>query len=133
VLGDVAEVAIRRQQRQFMAHAQLGQQRINGSCLDAALAAEIAQCCGGNVIFAIGHEERQGAEMFHDLILRPGPRKTLQQFLQYQAGRRDALAGSEYAGQFMHFRHVGGLVAPQHQRPDAGVREYGQRRDLSFL
>ena len=115
-----------------MAYAQLGQQRINGSCLNSALAAEVAQRRSVDVVLAVRRQERKGAEMLDDLIARFGPRKTLQQFLQHQASRYHLLAAGKQAGQFMHLGHVGWLVAPQQQRPDAGVRKQGHR-DLSFL
>ena len=67
VFGDVFEVDVGGQNSQLVTDAQLSQQRVDCSRLNTTPAAQIAQFCGGDVIFPVGVEERERRKALDDL------------------------------------------------------------------
>jgi len=56
--GNAAEVAVGRKHNQLMAHAELGQQSVDGSHLHAGAPANVPELGRADVIVAIRHQER---------------------------------------------------------------------------
>ncbi len=129
----VAEILISRQQCQIMPHAQLRQQRIDGPDLNATGSTQISQSSGGNVILAVRHDQRKGREAIDHLIAGFWSGESLQQLLQNQAGRHNMVASLDCTQERTNLGNVSWLIAPQRQRPDAGVNEQTQRRVRSIL
>jgi hypothetical protein len=133
VFCDAAEIAVGRQHGQVVAQAELRQQGIHRSDLHALATAMVPQRRGLNVILTIRHDQRQGRKPRDDLIPAPGTGKTLQQFLQHEASGEQRLAGFERPDQHTDFRNPVRLVAPQRERPDAGVHKETHARLRSAL
>jgi len=70
--------------------------------------------------------------MTDDLLVCFGLRKALQEFLQHQSCAVNATC-VERPPQFINFGQIGRRIAPQRERPDAGVDKYAQSRDRSVL
>ena len=85
-----------------MADAKLGEERIDGSDLNAVPAAFVAQSGRGDMVAARRHNHGNGREAVDDP--RPDTRAAaaLQQFLKYQAGHVDRLAAAERLAQAPH-------------------------------
>ena len=91
----MAEIPIDRQHDEFVGDAELGEQRIDDSDLDAVAAAFVAQAGRVDVIAARRYDHGDGRETLDDP--RPGAwaPEALQQLLKHQAGRVDRLAAPE--------------------------------------
>ena len=116
-----------------MADAKLGEQRINGSNLNAVAAAVVAQAGCGDMVATRRHNHGDGREAVDDP--RPSARAAaaLQQFLKYQAGRVDCLAAAERLPQVPHLGAFRWRIPPERQRPDAGIYEQAHLRVRSRL
>ena len=64
-------------------------------------------------------EQRQRRKAIDDGVTSRGPTETLEQFLEYQPRREDALTTVESVAQAPDTRLVTGLVTSQCQRPNA--------------
>ena len=86
------EVAIGRQHDEVVPGAELRQDGVDRSNLDAAPSAGAADVGRRDVVLAIRDEEGQGSEALDDLVpcLRPG--EALQEFLEDEPGREDRFA-----------------------------------------
>ena len=130
---DVTKVVVGAEHDQFVAKTQLGQERIDRSDLDPATTAEIAQFRRLYVIVSIRRQQRQHREPLQNGFAIPRAGETLQQFLQNQAGDDDGLAALQRPDETAHCGQIGGRVASESQRPDAGINEEAQPRERSCL
>src|SRR3954465_15662058 len=103
-----------------MTDAQAGQQRVDGSNLNPAAAAPVAEFGRLDVIVTVWDEQRQRRESIDNPGPGAGTGKALQQLLQPEPGRDQNLAGFDGAQQFVRFRPRRWGVAPERQGPDAG-------------
>lgn len=131
--GRAHEVLIRRQQRQVVVNAKLCDQRVDRADLEATTPAGVAQLRGGNVIRPAGREQRKRREAIDDRFARFGSGKTLQQFLEDQAGHDDLIATLECVDESCYLGNGIGRVPPQRERPDTGIDEEAQGRKRSDL
>lgn len=133
VLGDPRESGVRREQAQFVADAELGEDRVDGGYLDAALAGAVAKLGRLVMVVPIGAQEGEGREARHDRPLIAGPVEALKQLLVDEPCGRDQLSLRERALEGAHLGRVGRPVAAQGQGPDARVDEEAQPRERSRL
>lgn len=132
MLRDVLEVQIGGEQYELMPDTQLSNQRINRTGLNAALAALVSNLRCGDMIVPVRSEEGKGGEVFDDLQSSPGTRETLEQFLKYQPRRENPIPSLKRTNERAHLWRVTRLVAPQEQRPDAGVDEQTHATRLRY-
>ena len=127
--GDIAKVFVGRQHRQVVAETELRQQRVDSADLHAAAPALVSEFGRVNMVAAVGNQQRQSGEPVE--YLRPASRsgEALQKFLQDEPGGHELLAGFDGANQFARFIRRGGGVAPESERPDAGIDKEAQRRE----
>ena len=116
-----------------MTDAQAGQQRVDGSNLNPAAAAPVAEFGRLDVIVTVWDQQRQRRESIDNPATGARTGKALQQLLQHKPGRDQHLAGFDGAPQFMHFRRRRRGIAPERQGPDAGIDEQVQPRERSAL
>jgi hypothetical protein len=81
----------------------------------------------------IGHQHRQRGELSQKLFSCLGPREALQQLLQDDPGDDDRISTVEGGAQGCNLRRPLFAVAPERQRPEAGVDHQGHRRERSAL
>ena len=131
--GDIAEVVIGRQHREIVAETELRQQCIDGADLNASASAFVSQFGRVYMVAPVGNQERQRGEPIEDLraVTRSG--ETLQQLLQNEPGGYEFVTGFNGADQFASFARRARHVAPERQRPDAGIDKQAQRRERSAL
>ena len=127
------EVSVRRQQGQFVAYAQLAQQRVDRPNLDAGPPANVANFRGIDVVLPVRHQERQGRESPHDVLAGTRAGKALQQFLQHQASGDNRIAAVDRGSMCKHLGTRNRCVPTKSERPDAGVDQHGHRREGSAL
>ena len=127
------EVAVGCQQAKSVAEAQLGQQGVDRSDLDAASAAVVAERGGLDVILDLRRENGEQRELLHDPPRGGRPLETLEQFLEHDPGRDDDVAPLEALGEEQAPRARRGGCAAERQRPDAGVDEDVHERERSAL
>ena len=111
-MGDVLKILIRTKQSQVVTNTQLRDQYINRAHLKPSSAAGIAKSGRGDVVLAIGYEERQAGEVLEDLVARLGSREALQQLLKHQACGDDRFPGRECPTQLRHMNAFIGVVTP---------------------
>lgn len=111
-----------------MTDAELCQESVNRSDLHTCASANVPQVGGPDVILSIRDKKRQGGKTIQNSCpgLRPG--KALQKFLENETRRQKRLARFDRANQCSHRRVLHRRVAPECQRPDAGVDEQAQSR-----
>ena len=83
------KVLVRCQQLQAVTNAELGEQDIDCPELQTSSPADIPEACRFDVIAPVRHDQWQCRKSSDDLVTRAGPRESLQQFLEDQAGRYD--------------------------------------------
>jgi len=130
---DIVKVPVGCQHGQVVAEAELGQQRIDRSDLDAGAPAFVSQFGSVHMITPVGNQQRQRCEPVEDLRSVPRSRKPLQKLLQHQSSGHEFLAGFDCADQLASLDRRNRRVAPESQRPDAGVDKEAQRRERSAL
>jgi hypothetical protein len=133
VFGDHRKIAIGCQHRQIVTEAKLRQESVDCADLDAAAAASVSEFRRVDMVMPVRDEQWQGGEPFDDLRSVPRPGKPLQELLQNEAGCQQLLAGLDGPHQLAYFRRRGWCVAPQRQRPDAGIDEEAQLRERAAL
>jgi hypothetical protein len=131
--GDIAKVPIDRQYREVVVETELRQQRIDRADLNAAASAFVSQSGRVHMVEPVRNEQRQRSEPIEDLLAIPRSGKALQNLLQNQSGGHEFLAGFDGTDQFASFVRRGGWVAPERQRPDAGIDKEAQPRERSAL
>lgn len=133
MLGDTVKIGVGGQHRQLEADAELCQERVDRSDLNAAPAAIVAKIRGRDVILAFGPQEWEGTETLDDRLASARPPKPLKQLLQDQPGGEHRLLPSEAAPELRELGCDVRPIAPQGERPDTGVDEEAQERDRSRL
>lgn len=127
------KIPVGTEHHEVVSDTKLREERIDRSDLKAAAAAFIAKIRGGNVIFALRHDERQRSEPIEDLCSRLRAAETLEKFLENQAGRENRSLALKGVGQEVDARLAVLPVAAQGQRPDTRVNEDFHRRDRAAL
>jgi hypothetical protein len=127
------EIAIGREHRQAMTNTQLSKERIDRSNLYARSPATIAQLGGIDVIAPVRRQERECGKPIQYLFSRFGAVETLEQFLQDETCRQDALASFQGSDQSADLRFIRRCITPKCQRPDARIDEKAQLRERSDL
>ena len=133
LLCHVAEIEVGRQHNQFVANADLGEQRVDGSSLNAVAATLVAQRGCVNVVVTHGRNHGERLKPFDDPRLVSRPPKALQQLLQNDSGRVNRFATTERLPQALHLGPFGCRIPPQGQRPNARVRKQRHPRLRSRL
>ena len=85
------------------------------------------------MVGSVGNEQWQGCEAIDDGVASLGPSETLEQFLQHEPCREDALTIPEGFAQAPDTRLVAGPVTSQRQRPNARVNEEIHERERSAM
>ena len=116
-----------------MGHAELGDQRIDRSDLDARPAASVPEFRCGNVIVPGRLEQREGRKSFDDLFACLCAGETLQQLLQDDSRGHDDIRSQQGFLEVLHLRCLCLAVASERQGPDARVNEQCHPRDRSAL
>ena len=81
----------------------------------------------------VGDEQRQRRKAIDDSVSCRGPPETLEQFLEHEPRREDALTAVESIAQAPDTRVATGLVTSQRQRPNARINEEIHERERSSL
>ena len=89
--------------------------------------------CPALQIVSSGNPERQRGKPIEDLRAVPRSGEALPELLQNEPRRHEFFAGSDSTDQFVSFLCRGGRVAPERQRPDAGIDKEAHRRERSAL
>jgi hypothetical protein len=131
--GDIVKVSVCGQHRKVVVEAELSQQRIDGTDLNSAASAFVPQFGRLDMVAPVGNQERQCGEPIENLCAVPWSGKALQEFLQNEPGGHEFLARFDSTDQFASFARLGGGIAPEGQRPDAGIDKEAQRRERSAL
>lgn len=133
MLRHVLEVVITRKHQQVVANAELSKERIKGSGLYAMSTTDVTQFGGVDMVLPFRHQEGQCRKPLNDLLSRFRPGKTLQEFLQDEAGGQDRVPVLEHPDQCHDLCSRGGPVTAQRKRPHAGIDENAQSRERSDL
>ncbi len=133
VAGDARKIIVGRQHRQAMANAELRQERIDRSDLDAGTTTTVPQLRRSDVILAIRHKQRHRGKSIQNLRAGARSGKALQQLLEHEARGQQRIAGFDRANQHPQCRGLRRGVTPQRQRPNAGIDEQAQSRARSVL
>ena len=116
-----------------MANAELGEDRVDRTYLDAAPPGAIANLRGFKVVVTVGCDERKSCEPGDDRLLRARPLEPLQDLLIDEARRNNEFAVRQRSLQGAHLDEAGRWVAAKRQRPNARVHEEAQSRERSRL
>lgn len=119
----VCEIPIRGEQHEIVANAELSEQRVDRSNLDAAPAASVPQGGRSDVILAIRLEERQDSEALHDQSLCSGTREALQKLLENETCRDDDVRPEQSLFQLTDLGLESVDIATKRKRPDARIDE----------
>ena len=103
-----SEVAVRRQQRQFVSDAELGDDRIDRSDLNALAPTTVSHVGGFDMIVNIRRDRGKQGQLLNDLLPCARPLKPLQQLLKHQACRHDEVPAPEAGCQKFHLRGLCG-------------------------
>ncbi len=106
-----------------MADAELGQDGVDRSDLDACAPTGVAnvRCC--DVIFSVGLNQRQGCKALDDLGLCLCAREPLKKLLQDEPGCDDYVISLKGIFERLNFRLCRISIAPQRERPNACIDE----------
>jgi hypothetical protein len=129
----VLEIPVGAQHDELVPDAEPGQQGINRPDLKAASTTVVAKVCCRDVIFALGHDQRQRSESIKDLLSRFRAAESLQNLLKNQAGSENRSFVPKSAGQEVHAGMTIPLIPSHGERPDTGIHEELQLRDLAAL
>ena len=123
MLGDFAKVSVCRQHRKVVAQTELREQRVDGADLNAASPAGVSQLGRLDMVAPVRNQQRQCGEAIEDLRAIPRSGEALQKLLKDEPGRHEFLARFYCTDQLASFVGRCGRVAPECQRPDAGIDE----------
>lgn len=104
-----------------MFDAELNEQRINGSDLDAIAAAKVAHSRSLNVVFSGRLKEPKSSEPFDELDSCFGGSKALEEFLQHKSGCENLICSAECMLKRPDLWCLGYGVASEGEGPDACV------------
>jgi hypothetical protein len=93
----------------------------------------ITQGRGFNVILSVRRENGQRCEALDDFVPRPRPGESLRQFLQDRSSGDDEAARFKSSAQLRDSRGVRVGVAPERERPVAGVDKERHRGERAAL
>lgn len=116
-----------------MTDAKPRQEGVNRSNLHACASANVPQIGGADVILSIRSKKRQGGKTIQNSCPGLRPRKALKKFLEDKTRRQNGLTGFDSADQCLHRRVLRRCVAPECQRPNAGIDEQAQSRTRPAL
>jgi len=116
-----------------MADAQLGQERVDRTNLNAVTTAGVAQRSRFDVIRSIRDEEGKRREPIQDLLACLWSRETLQKLLQHQAGRQDRFAVFNRLNQSRSLWSRRRSLTSERKGPNTGINEETQLRERSVL
>jgi len=133
VLCDVPKIGVGREELQFVANAELGEDRVDGSYLDSPPPPAIANLRGFEVVVTIGRDERKSGEPGDDRLLCARPMEPLENLLVDESRRNNEFTVRQRSLEGAHLEEAGRWVAAQRQRPYAGVDEETQARERSCL
>src|SRR5271166_5405830 len=106
LLRDAREIGIGREELQFMANAELGEDRVDRAYLDAPPPGAIANLRGFKVVAAVGCDERKSSKSSDDRLLRARPLESLQDLLIDEPRRNHELADRQRSLQGAHLDEV---------------------------
>ena len=106
-----------------MFETELDEYRIEGPDLNAMPETRVADLGRFDVVFTIRLQESERGKPLDPLGTCLWPCKTLQEFLQNQAGRKNLVCSFERVLKRPHFLHICLSVTPEREGPDAGVDE----------
>jgi hypothetical protein len=127
------EIVVGRQQGERMADTELRQNGVDGTYLQTGPATAVSQFRRIDVILPVRGQERQGCEPVDNVFARARTGKSLQQFLQNESGGQDSCATFKGIAQRSYLRSWRSSIAPEGERPHAGVDEQAHRRERSAL
>lgn len=133
MLGSVREILIAGQQSQVIPYAQLRDQCVHSAKPHASPAAFVAKRGCRNVIVPVRLYEGKGTKARDDIGGRFGAGESLKEFLEHQAGCDNDFRAGERCNQCLHFGRNGCSVAPESERPDAGINQETHLRVRSDL
>lgn len=133
MICDAPEIGVGREQLQFVANAELGEDRVDGSYLDSPPPAAIANLRGFKVVVTVGRDERKSGEPGDDRLLCARPMEPLENLLVDESRRNNEFTVRQRSCQGAHLEEVGRWVAAKRPRPYAGVDEEAQSRERSCL
>lgn len=116
-----------------MSDAELRKNRIDGTYLDAGPAATIANFGCLNMVLAIWGQQWKCAEAIDNFRPITGAGKSLEEFLQDQAGGHHRLTNLQSALQCINLRRRTGPISAKCEGPNTGVDQKGHLRERSFL
>lgn len=127
------KIPVGTEHHEVVSDTKLREERIDRSDLKAGAPAFIAKVCGGGVVFALWHDERQRSEPIEDLCSRLRAAESLKKFLENQAGRENRSFALERVGQEVDAWVAVLSIPAQGKRPDTRIHENLQRRDRAAL
>ena len=133
MLCNTSEIAVGREELQFVANAQLREDRIDGSDLESPSPRAIPNLRGFKVVVTVGRNKRKSSEPGDDCLLCAGPMEPLENLLVDESRRNDELTIRQRSLQGAHLDEVGRWITAKRQRPYAGVDEQTQSRERSCL
>ena len=116
-----------------MPDAELRNEGVNRSHLNSCPATVVPQRSSFDMILPVRRYKGNMPEAFNDGVRCLGSRKTLQQFLQNETGRRYGLPTFQRPPQPRDFRNVRHGISAQGQRPYAGINKQRHERERSAL
>ena len=131
--GEVLEIPVSAQHDELVPDAESGEEGINRAGLKAATTTVVAKVCRGDVMFALGHDQRQRSESIKDLLSRFRAAESLQDLLKNQASGEDRSFVPKSVGQEVHAGMTLATIAAHGKRPDTGINEELQSRDRALL
>lgn len=101
---DSQKIAVRRQESELEADAQLRQQRVDRADLNPSPPAVVSKVGGGDVVVALRSEEGKSREAVGDRGPRAWTPESLQEFLQNQPGREYWFRATKGLSEVRHLR-----------------------------
>jgi hypothetical protein len=127
------KIPVGTQHHEVVPDTKLREECVDRSDLKAAPAALIAKVCGGSVVFASWHDERQGSEPIEDLRSRFRAAESLEKLLKNQPGGENRSFALKGLGQEVHARMAVLSIPAQGKRPHTSIHEDLQLRDRAAL
>jgi hypothetical protein len=121
VLRSRTEVAVRAEQDEIVLEAELDENGVDRSDLDAAPPAAFANFSGLDVVVTLRLQESERGKPLDQLPTRLGSGEALEKFLQDQTGREDLIGSLQGVSKSLHFRRRRLGIAAEGEGPDAGI------------
>ena len=133
MLGRQGEVHVRAQQRQVVSDADLGEQSVDSSYLNAGPATGVAELSRRNVVLTVRLKQGQRGKALDDLRSRLRTCKSLKKLLQDQTGSDNDVGPEQRIFEHLYLGLGRRAVTAQCKRPDAGVNKERHLRERSAL